>query len=160
MPTRKSTRPPPARASIETQRRQLQRASAVLVGAALVAEHDVDGDVVGDCVTTARELVDAAIVALDSVNVSHTQKQEEPTMSDTTETTDTVSPALRNLADASDLIAQIDAVNDLARVGLDALAQLVADHPTDKIQPALELIRDRLETSWDSIEELCAGRAS
>jgi hypothetical protein len=76
MPARKSTRPRSPRASarqkIETERRQLLRASAILTGAALAAQHDVDRDVVADAISVGREFVDDAVDALDSIALSKT----------------------------------------------------------------------------------------
>lgn len=68
MPKTKSNRPS-ARASIETERRRLMRASAILTAATLAADHDADAGVIGDCAHVARELVDAAVAALDSVTM-------------------------------------------------------------------------------------------
>jgi hypothetical protein len=70
----KSIRAPVAWASvhqqIEAQRRQLQRASAVLTSAIAGVECDVDIEVLGDTITVGRELVDAACGGLDSVNLN------------------------------------------------------------------------------------------
>lgn len=52
------------------ERRRLQKASAVLLGAALAAEEGINGRVVADAVSAARELIDAAIDTLDSVRMS------------------------------------------------------------------------------------------
>lgn len=98
-----------------------------------------------------RELVDAAVVALDSVNVSSHQQEEPHMPEDNTTTTESQSPP--------DIIAEIDAANDNSRFALDALKQLIEDHPNDKHMPVLQLISDRLEESWDKIEDLCLGEA-
>lgn len=69
---------------IEQQRRQLNKAVAVLIGAELTAEHSPEMSLVTDAVAVARELVESAIAALDSVNLP-TANRSNP-MSDTTET--------------------------------------------------------------------------
>lgn len=56
-----------AREKIEAERRRLQKASAILIGAALASEQGVDPEVVADAITAGRELVDQAVAALDSV---------------------------------------------------------------------------------------------
>ena len=74
MAAKKSIRPPSARASIrpkiEAERRRLQKASAILTGAGIAAGSGVDGEVVADVIAAAAVLVDAAVVALDSVNLN------------------------------------------------------------------------------------------
>lgn len=77
MPRKKSTRPPSSRASvqqqIETERRQLQRASAVLTCAIHAVERSVDVEVLGDAITAGRDLVDAAAAALE-VQTTNTRR--------------------------------------------------------------------------------------
>jgi hypothetical protein len=55
---------------IEAERRRLQQASAVLTCAVLAVDHGVDVEVLGDVISVGRDLVDAAIVALDSVSLA------------------------------------------------------------------------------------------
>ena len=53
-------------------------------------------------------------------------------------------------------IAQIDSANDDARLALDALRQVIQDLPDSSSHgPTLLLISERLEKSWDQIEDLC-----
>ena len=66
-PAKKAVRPVHER--LEVQRRKLMRASAVLTVAALAIEHDLDRDVIADAVSAGRELVDAAVIALDLTNL-------------------------------------------------------------------------------------------
>jgi hypothetical protein len=58
------------RSRIESERRRLQKASAVLSCAILAVEREIDIEVLGDAIAAGRELVDAAIIALDSVSLS------------------------------------------------------------------------------------------
>ena len=73
MPKSKSTRPPSKRAAgrdhIEEQRRRLNKASAVLIGAELTAEYCPEMSIVSDAISAARELVDATVAALDAINL-------------------------------------------------------------------------------------------
>ena len=58
----------------------------------------------------------------------------------------------------ADRIAKIDAANDEARLALDALRQVIQDLPDSSSHgPTLLLISERLEKSWDKIEDLCTG---
>lgn len=61
---------PDVEARIAAERRRLQKASAVLSGAVLAAEQGLDAQVVADAVSAARELVDAAVRALDVVELT------------------------------------------------------------------------------------------
>lgn len=74
MATRKNSRPQRAQASvqvkIETERRRLNKAVAVLVGAELTAEYCPERALVTDAVGVARELVETTIEALDSVKLN------------------------------------------------------------------------------------------
>lgn len=59
------------RSRIELERRRLQKASAVLTCALAAVELGrIDIEVLGDAVAAGRDLVDAAVVALDSVSLS------------------------------------------------------------------------------------------
>lgn len=55
---------------IEHQRGRLQKASAILLCAVLATHEGIGADVVADAAVIARELVDAAVVALDAVELS------------------------------------------------------------------------------------------
>lgn len=56
-----------AEKKIEHQRGRLQKASSILLCAVLAAREGVDVDDVADAAGVARELIDAAVKALDSV---------------------------------------------------------------------------------------------
>lgn len=56
------------REKLENERRRLQKVSAILTCAVWAANHDVEADY-GDVLSAVRELVDQAVVALDTTSL-------------------------------------------------------------------------------------------
>ena len=58
---------PSLRECIEVERRRLQKASAVLLALVYSLDHGLDSEQAGDVASTALDLIEQAVAALDSV---------------------------------------------------------------------------------------------
>lgn len=159
-----------AEGRIEDERRRLQRASAILVGAVLAANEHVDAHVIADASVVARELIDAAVDGLDMVELSRPQQGciegTDPTVTPggaepqnmPPDSSELIKELLRELAGAR---RGIDAADSLSAVAGMALRQQdtdrdgdVADVLEDHVYPALAGARDALVTAEEIIERL------